>query len=61
MPHNERKLVFIIRDRLVICQYTSASPHLQTLIYLGHQRVEEELNDAALAGGDFGGDAHAWQ
>ena len=36
-------------------------PHLQTLIRLGHQRVEEEFNDAALAGGDFGGDAHAWQ
>ena len=36
-------------------------PHLQALIRLGHQRVEEEFNDAALAGGDFGGDAHAWQ
>ena len=37
------------------------SSHLQTLVRLGHQRVEEEFNDAALAGGDFGGDAHAWQ
>ena len=26
-----------------------------------HQRVEKELNDATLASGDFGGDAHAWQ
>ena len=37
------------------------SPHLQTLIRLGHQRVEEELNDTALAGGDFGRDVHTWQ
>ena len=33
----------------------------QTIFCLGYQRVEEELNDAALAGGDFGRDAHAWQ
>ena len=39
----------------------SVSPHLQTLICLGHQRIEEEFNDAALAGSNFGGDAHAWQ
>ena len=37
------------------------SPHLQTLIRLGHQRVEEELNDTALASSNFCGDAHAWQ
>ena len=36
-------------------------PHLQTLISLSHQRVEKEFNDAALAGSNFGGDAHAWQ
>ena len=33
----------------------------QTIFCLGYQRVEEELNDAALAGSDFGGDTHAWQ
>ena len=37
------------------------SSDLQTLIRLSHQRVEEELNNTALAGSNFGGDAHTWQ
>lgn len=32
----------------------------QTIFCLGYQRVEEELNNTALAGSNFCGDAHTW-